>query len=129
MVCWDLPILTNYHCHISNVANTAASSTQKLYARCDSSGSLSTTCQSFNCTDSVLLGGLVVIFVLMPAAHSLRHSTQVVIYCIPLVIVVIQLCWRFKTKICSIITICQRMKSVVAAISRIQLKVLPQLNI
>ena len=52
----------------------------------------------YNCVDSFLFGGLVAIFVLLPAEQS-RHITQILIYFIPLILMMIQLCWKLKSKI------------------------------
>lgn len=114
IVCWGLPIPTNYYCGMINMENTAASSNHKLSVRCDSSGCLSTTHQSFTqlhrfssiwCTSSYLCSN---------AGHT-QQALYTVIYCIPLIVMVIQLCWRCKTKVCSISTIRQRLKLVIAA--------------
>ena len=51
----------------------------------------------YNYIDSLLFGGLAAIFVLLPARQS-HHIALVLIYFIPLVVMVIQLCVKCKTK-------------------------------
>ena len=51
---------------------------------------------SYNYIDSFIFGGLTVIFVLLPASQS-RHIAMILIYIVPLILMLIQLCWRYKS--------------------------------
>ena len=64
------------------------------------------TC-SHNCIDALLFGGLAVIFVSITAAH-MKHITQMLIFLIPLIIIIIVLCWRFKAKAANIFVMLHR---------------------
>ena len=50
-----------------------------------------------NYIDSLLFGGLAAIFVMLPAGQS-KHITMVFIYFIPLILMVLYLCWKCKSK-------------------------------
>ena len=66
--------------------------------------------RSYNCIDALLFGGLAVIFVLMTASQSM-HIAQVLIFLIPLIVIVILLCWRSRAKAASVFTfICHGVK-------------------
>ena len=115
MVCWGLPIL-----RIIIVVSSIWRTQQQVQIISSVLGVILVavfqphTNPSHNYINSILFGGLVVIFVLMLATHS-RHSTHIVIYCIPLIVMVIQLCWRCKAKMCSVTTIHQCLKLVIVA--------------
>ena len=56
------------------------------------------TCTLYNCMDSLLFGGLAVIFVLLPASQS-NHIGQVILFFIPALAVIILACWKIMKQI------------------------------
>ena len=56
------------------------------------------TCAAFNYIDSFLFGGLTVMFTLMPAGQS-NHIAQVLLFLLPMLTVIVLVCWKLTQKL------------------------------